>query len=377
MIVFIGNFMESSNPFLQRLSPKEKEDYQASLEKWTIHNLPIFKEKISNEIDNDKKHQEIIQLCAKSFADTDLAKATGYEFYFAEPLIEFGGEKKGNHSFDLLLYSESTHRAILISCKSSISNAKSVLIEFEKAKKLVKEKIEYLTRECIGDDLELENIEYVLCVYEKDEAKIIDSLEGQEKKPKKSQKYNPSEVIVWVYHPKSDIIQIHENHSHNNQQLTEYLFKGTGQSDKGSRFDLPYCSTSHSYRILKMAVIGECYAKQQVEGKEDPKIITKEFLMQVLMRNISLGAPIEVKRKIIQERMEQIIEYGKRHDILLPAGDHAFRLNCRGEHIKTVIKSFEEKFINNWTLSKAKKEAQKKAEEEIQKKIYKKTLFDY
>jgi len=72
--------------------------------------------------------------------------------------------------------------------------------------------------------------------------------------------------------------------------------------------------------------------------------------------------------------MEQIIEYGKRHDILLPAGDQAFRLNCRGEHIKTVIKSFEEKFINNWTLSKAKKEAQKKAEEEIQKKSIKNTF---
>jgi len=177
--------METSNPFLQRLTPKEKEDYQASLKKWTIRNLPNFKEKISNEIDNDKKHQEIVQLCAKSFADTDLAKATGYEFYFAEPLIEFGGEKKGNHSFDLLLYSESTHRAILISCKSSISDAKRVLIEFEKSKRLVKEKIEYLARECIGDDLELEDIEYVLCVYEKDEAKIIASLEGQEKNLKK------------------------------------------------------------------------------------------------------------------------------------------------------------------------------------------------
>jgi len=45
--------------------------------------------------------------------------------------------------------------------------------------------------ECIGDDLELGDIEYVLCVYEKDEGKIIASLEGQEKKPKQSQKYNP------------------------------------------------------------------------------------------------------------------------------------------------------------------------------------------
>ncbi len=377
MIVFIGNFMESSNPFLQRLSPKQREDYQASLEKWTIHNIPIFKEKISNIIDTDKKHQEIVQLCAKSFANTDLAEATGYEFYFAEPLIEFGSEKEGNHSFDLFLYSESTHRAILISCKSSISDAKRILIEFEKAKKLVKEKIEYLARECIGDDLELGDIEYVLCVYEKDEGKIIASLEGQEKKPKQSQKYNPDDVIVWVYHPKSDIIQIHEKHSHKNAQLTEYLFKGTGQSDRGSRFDLPYCSTSHPYRILKMAVIGECYAKQQIEGNGDPKIITKEFLLQVLLRNISLGAPLEIKRKIIQERIERIIEYGKKHDILLPVADQAFRLNCRGEHIKTVIKSFEEKFINNWTLSKARKEAQNKAEEEIRKKIYKKTLFDY
>lgn len=377
MNLFIEDSMDSTTPFFRRLSAKEKEEYLKSLERWTSHNLPVFEGQICAEIDTDKKHQEIVQLCAKSFAETELAKKTGYEFYFAEPLIEFGDEKKGNRSFDLLLYNETTHQAILISCKSSIAEPKKILIEFEEAKRLVEEKIDYLAKECIGDELFIENIEYVLCVYEKDENKVIDSIKGQWKKPKKSQKYNPDDVVLWVYRPRSDIVQIHESHSHKNKQLTDFLFTGAGQSDKGSRFDLPYCSTSHNYRILNMAVVGECYAKQQVKGTGDPKIISHGFLMQVLMRNISLGATPTEKQKIVERKMERVIEYGKKYDILIPHGDKSFRLNCRGDQIKTVKKSMEDKFIHNWAYSRASELAQQKAEEEIGKKIYKKKLFDF
>lgn len=369
--------MESTTPFFRSLSAREKEDYQKSVEKWTAHNIPIFKGKIGIDIDNHKNHQEIVQLCAKSFADTELVKKTGYEFYFAEPLIECGKEKKGNRSFDLLLYNESTHQAILISCKSSISDPKRVLTEFEEAKQLVKEKINYLANDCIGDELELDNIEYVLCVYEKDEQKIINTLEKQGKRSKTSNKYKPHDVILWIYRPRSDIIQIHENHSHKNTQLTEFLFTGAGQSNKGSRFDLPYCLTSHNYQILNMAVVGECYAKQQVKGEDDPKIISRDFLFQVLMRRISLGVPQIKKQEIIKRKMERVIKYGEKYGVLVTHSDSSFRLNCRGDHIKTVKKSLEEKFMTNWASERAREVAKEKAEEEMRKKIYKKTLSDF
>ena len=369
--------MDTPIPFVQKLSPEEKEVFSQSVDKWTKYNIPAFKERINNDILTDQAHQDIVRLCAKSFANTELTKKTGYEFYFAEPLIEFGSEEKGNCSFDLLLYNETSHQAILISCKSSISEAKKALIEIQNAKKLVAEKIDYLS-ECIGDDLDIENIEYVLCVYDKDSSKILDTLKGQSKKPKKSQKYDPDEIILWIYRPRSDIIQLHHEHTHKNPQLTELLLTGAGQSDHGNRFDLPCCYSSHPYRILKMVVVGDCYAKQfSIGNNGDPKIIKHSTFLAALMRYISLGAPDEVKKQLIESKMDQVIQYGKKYDLLTTVDENSFRLNCRGDYIKTVAKSLEEKLIAEWSYLKAKEEATKKVIEEISKKQYPKTLFDY
>lgn len=367
--------MESSTPFTQKLSTEERELFAQTVDKWTKRNIPAFVERVNNEIDTDKKHQEIVRLCAKSFADTDLAKKTGYEFYFAEPLIEFGHEKAGNKSFDLLLYNESTHHAIFISCKSSVSDVKKALSDIQDARALVEEKIQYLVSDCIGDQLTVDDIEYVLCVHEKDSQKIIDSL--QSKKMKLGKKTEIQEPILWIYYPRTDIIQIHADHAHKNPQLTEMLLTGAGQDDDKSRFDLPYCSTSHPYRILQMAVVGDCYAKQKAEDHTDPKIINRNTLMGTLMRNISLGASPEKKKRIVQEKMDEVIQYGKKYEVLTSLDDQSFKLNCRGDHINTVKKSFEEKFITNWSTMRAKEEAEKKAIEEITKKRYPTTLTDF
>jgi len=369
--------METPTPFVQKLSPEEKEVFSQSVDKWTKYNIPAFKERINNDILTDQAHQDIVRLCAKSFANTEITKITGYEFYFAEPLIEFGSEEKGNCSFDLLLYNETSHQAILISCKSSISEAKKALIEIQDAKKLVAEKICYLS-ECIGDSLGIEDIEYVLCVYDKDSAKILDTLKGQSKKPKKSQKYDPDEIILWIYRPRSDIIQLFHEHTHKNPQLTELLLSGAGQSDHGNRFDLPCCYSSHPYRILKMVIVGDCYAKQFSTGDNgDPKIIKHSTILSTLMRYVSLGAPDEVKRQLIERKMHEVIQYGKKYDVLTTVDENSSRLNCRGDYIKTVAKSLEEKLISEWSFLKAKEEATKKVIEETSKKQYPKTLFDY
>jgi len=366
--------MESTTPFIEKLSPEEREQYVHIVDKWTKRNIPAFIERVNNEIDTDRKHQEIVRLCAKSFADTDLAKKTGYEFYFAEPLIEFGSEKPGNKSFDLLLYNESTHHAIFISCKSSVSDVKDVLSEIQEARILVEEKIQYLISDCIGDQLTIDDIEYVLCIHEKDSQKIIDSLRDQSKKTKKISKPDSHEPILWIYYPRTDIIQIHADHAHKNSQLTDMLLTGAGQDDEKNQFDLPYCSTSHPYRILQMAVVGDCYAKQRAAGNSDPKIINRNTLMTTLMKNISLGASFEKKKKIVLEKMDAVIQYGKQYDVLAPHDDQSFKLNCRGEHINTVKKSMEEKYIANWSTMRAKEESIKKANEEIFKKKYPTTL---
>ena len=71
-------------------------------------------------MERDKQHQNLVKLCAKAFAQTDLSSKTGYEFYFTEPLTEFSEDQEGNKNFDLLLVNESEYTAIFIECKTSI-----------------------------------------------------------------------------------------------------------------------------------------------------------------------------------------------------------------------------------------------------------------
>ena len=89
--------------------------------------MPGQKEKICNALDSDKKHHTLIKLCAKSFAQTKLSESSGYEFYFAEPLVEFGSKEKGNHSFDLFLYNERKTGRYLSNVKVRSQKGKNII----------------------------------------------------------------------------------------------------------------------------------------------------------------------------------------------------------------------------------------------------------
>ena len=86
---------------------------------------------------------------------------------------------------------------------------------------------------------------------------------------------------------------------------------------------------------------------------------------------------MRLRDKLIERKMHEVIQYGKKYDVLTTVDENSSRLNCRGDYIKTVAKSLEEKLISEWSFLKAKEEATKKVIEETSKKQYPKTLFDY
>lgn len=306
-----------------------------------------------------------MKLCAKSFAQTELSQSSGYEFYFAEPFVEVGSERKGNHSFDLLFYNERENRALFLECKGSFNEGKRVLQEMQKARQMVLERIDDLS-EVVGSDLDPGRIEWVLCIYDRDSSKIFDSLRGQAQK--KTPKYDVDLVKVWIYHPKSEVVQLYYGHRHENQALTDLLLKGFGKDQVKKQFELPYCITTHPFRIFLRAVVTKCYVMNLYNPLvKDPKVIAICDIFEAMLRDVSLGVSDEKKRQMICEKLEAVIEYGIHYHLLERVGEGRVRLICRGTRISAVVENVQNKFIEAWVEEKTEIDAEKLALEHFLK----------
>lgn len=367
---------ENYSGFYKRSSPLVQEELEKLKERHIKYCAPAQKEKICNELDTDKKHHTLVKLCAKSFAQTELSESSGYEFYFAEPLVEFGPEGKGNHSFDLFLYNEQENRGIFVECKSSITEGKKTIREVQKSREFVLEKIEYLS-EIVGAPLDPERIEYVLCIYDKDSSKIIGSIRGQSQS--KKPKYDVHLIKLWIYRPRSEIIQLYSEHTHENQVLTELLLGGFGKDQLKRQFELPYCITTHPFRIIILAIITGCYLVNLYNnGGKDPKIIKIKDIFETMMQNISLGVSVELKRRMVKEKLATVIEYGVKYQLFEKIDKDHIRLTCRGTKINVVFENIRDKFVEQWVKEKSEEEAEKLALNEFRKTglMNQKTLFE-
>jgi len=352
-------YKRSSNETKQKLK-KEKEKLKRYFEEFA-------RSELYDQIERDKKHHNLVRLCAKSFANTELSKESGYEFYFAEPLIEFGSLSEGNNSFDLLLFNQTEQRGIFIECKTSIPNrAQKVMIEVQRSIRLVEAQLDYLSN-IIGVKLNKNKMEYVLCVYDKDSRSIIDTILSQSKKSEKT-KYDPKLIKLWIYHPRTQVIQLYKDHLHENRNLTEMLISGFSDTGFRSKFELPYCIRTHPYRILKLAIIGDCYAKNLHDNSIiDPKNIKIDKIFNALEKNIFLGIDIEKRKELIKDTLTQVLRYGEKYQLLEYVNDEEIRLICIGKDLLIVSHNIQEKFCKNWVDQKS----ENQAKEDVIKKYYK------
>jgi hypothetical protein len=167
-------------------STEQKEQYKKEIDKWTSINKPSLLNRINEEISTEQNHLQLVRLCASAFSSgSKIATETGYEFQCAEPLIEFSSEKKGNSSFDLLIFNESSNRAIFVECKSSISNVNEVYAQISESKEHVKDRLPYISDRIEGD-LQFENCEFVLCATDTAAQKVIQSITQKQKKERPS-----------------------------------------------------------------------------------------------------------------------------------------------------------------------------------------------
>ena len=123
-------------------------------------NLDECKKVDKANIEKDKQHSTIVNMCAFAFSEHGPLTSTGYHFITVEPLYRYRGEK-GNKIFDLVIYNKEAMRAILIECKSSIGDARPALLNplKDQIQNVIKHKRE-LEEEVGG---EIVDTEYVVC----------------------------------------------------------------------------------------------------------------------------------------------------------------------------------------------------------------------
>lgn len=320
------------------------------------------REILLEELERDKQHQNLVKLCAKAFAQTNLSSNTGYEFYFTEPLTEFSEDQEGNKNFDLLLVNETDHTAIFIECKTSIPvKAKEILKDTEEKIRLIQKKIDYL-KNLLRIEIDLDKIEFVLCVYDKDSKKIIDSINAQLQRKSGKNSQDLASIKLWIYRPHIQRIQLFQRHAHKNLELTKMLLRGFGEEDLRNQFELPYCLTTHNYRLIRLIILGNCYAKNlQLEEINDPKIIRISDIFDTMEKNISLGMTQEQKNELISEKMEKMLKFGERYQIFERISPDEIKLNCQGKRLDLVLNNIQEKFFKKWIDDRAEREAEKYA----------------
>lgn len=342
---------EEYDDFLKKCSNEERIILENLKEECKKFKVPSKKEVIIEEIDKNKRHDNLVNLCAQHFAQPDSIKKTGYQFYFAEPLIEFQNDGDSNKSFDLFLYNQKSHASIFIECKSSITKGLEPLTDVNKAKNLVEEKTEYL-EQIIGEPIDKDKIEFVLCIYDKDTEKVFNAVE----------KHNVNNVNIWAYKPHSKIIQLHPKQHHKDQGLTDFLSDGFGYADLKFKYELPFLYTSHKYRLFILAIVGHCY-RENLFGRSssNPKIILKKHIIQVLKDKISLGVSQAKLNEIIEQLADDIIKHGLNYGLCEKNDENTILLSCRGNKIESVIKNIESKYFDKWALFKAEKECKNDA----------------
>ena len=104
----------SYNQLFGYLEPAEKEEFKAKRKAL----LATKKDVIESSMQTDKKHLEYVNLCIKPFElGAKAFSKTGFYFVCVDPLYNAGVK-----NFDLMLYCNEIKTAILVECKSSISN---------------------------------------------------------------------------------------------------------------------------------------------------------------------------------------------------------------------------------------------------------------
>jgi hypothetical protein len=76
---------------------------------------------------------------------------------------------------------------------------------------------------------------------------------------------------------------------------------------------------------------------------DDPKIIKIYDILMTLMNKIALGMPDDSKKIFLGEKLEYIIQYGEKYNLLDRLNEEDIRLVCSGISTGVVLRNIKNK----------------------------------
>ena len=224
--------------FKHTLSEKEQQTLDLLLEEEIIKKEQV----ISDEIHKDRLHLDLVNFCANLFVPgSKLAEDTGYKFLMVEPLFS-----SGIKNFDLAVFRNENKSLLLIECKHSISDVKSLVLEtISNISETEKHNGEL--QDLLGS--QIDQVEYVLCVPAIKAQDLVDEIERQ-----------AAPICVWgfdmftkeirMFSKSSDTkIEIQNGRVHRDKNLNKTLFNGIVSTRSAIR-TVPILLSSHMCTLL-------------------------------------------------------------------------------------------------------------------------------
>lgn len=197
---------------------------------------------ISEEITKDRLHLDVVNFCANLFKpDSKLSQDTEYRFLMVEPLYS-----SGIKNFDLAVFRNQNRSLLLIECKHSISDVKSLVNETNENISETRAHLDEL-QSLLGS--KIDQIEYVLCVPAINAPALVEEVADQN-----------YPICVWgcdmftkeirLFSNSDDSInEIKNGRIHRDKNLNKTLFKGVVSNLSAIR-TVPILLSSHMCTLL-------------------------------------------------------------------------------------------------------------------------------
>lgn len=338
------------------LKGKLSKEHQSILERLQKRKFDECRKIIIDEIETDKLHSDIINICAYAFSESGPLSNTGYHFITVDPLYNTRDEK-GNKIFDILLFNKDDKRAILIECKTSVSNTSSLMNDLMDQINNSKRHLKELEEETGG---QIDDLEFVICCTPQDTEEI-------------GKKVNNEPVCLWSTDlffftlklfnirnsndSKETGILINKGQLHKNENLRVALYKKI--ESRGQIDGFKISPSSHLCRIMSRVLYR--IVIEIIPNNSEKKFWIHE-LKEILRKELPKVSFMEIDRisKIFYEKASEmeIIDINETLE-----KDLSFTLKINFRSIKSIEKEIIERYGKYKCQSRSREEAIKEYEE--------------
>lgn len=287
-----------------------------------------YRETLEDDISNDKRHRELLNLCIFPFVESQL---NGYEFIRADPLSELG-----EPNFDFLLWDFDGH-AIFGEAKANVGEGweGTVVNDVVEQREAVEDNIDYIKRNYVGSDIK--NIEYVVAAFSTDADRVAKKILSEREK-----------VVTWSVHQMGKTIDVHSpappredwiedpDEYYDLIQHTDTALNSALRREDSSTECLDFFPESFP--------VTELYALISASHKSDNRVLLNvDDLLQTVEENLFYLSPAAQ-----EEKAEDILRLGKEIEYLrewdAPGAD--YKLISRYTHSDGLERTLSRKWID-------------------------------